>query len=66
MHAQIIVVMDSNAFKVSPGEELARILRQVARYVSGKDHLGLKYTAWTLRDINSHAVGQITISSEEK
>lgn len=62
MKCAITIAMDNDAFAdVSMGDELARILREVAEYTSGKGNLSLAYTGWVLHDINGNAVGQITI-----
>jgi hypothetical protein len=64
MKCRIEINMDNAAFEdAGHGNELARILQNAARTVtgsSGDDALG----SWRLRDINGNPVGHITISED--
>lgn len=72
MTAKIVVVMNTDAFKDAEdalfegnaGDELARILRRVARFVSGRGVQSLTYTGWDLQDTDGQTVGQMTITED--
>ncbi len=60
MKLTIEISMDNAAFEVSPGTELARILRESARKVEGAeaDEIGI-FSLW---DINGNKVGKLAIT----
>ncbi len=66
MQMNIKIALENEVFSGEEmGNELARILRQVAAKISGKSNFALSYTGWSLRDCNGNGVGYITINERE-
>lgn len=64
MKAQIEVQMDNAAFERMPGDELARILREVARRVEHDSlhlHAAVRHE-YNLFDVNGNKVGFLVVT----
>lgn len=60
MKAKITVSLDNDAFSGGPGEELARILRDLARTIEDCDYDDFQH--YTLRDKNGNRVGDFDVT----
>jgi len=61
MTLKITIIMDNAAFEGRSGDECARILRDAADKLDGRDMIS-GGTLFTLRDVNGNRVGEVQVA----